>query len=79
MKMDHLQAGGMDPTHTRRVLSNTLVLVTPGRRKPASNRPADLRATWCKRLALAQPLRPRGHLCRTFLRTQGLWGNCPAT
>lgn len=73
-KMDHLQAGGFILADTRvRALSNTLVLIT-GAAETRIKRPADLRAPWCKRLALAQPDSvPAGIYAKTYLQAQGLW------
>lgn len=73
-KMDPLQAKGLIVAATRAsVLSNALVLVTPGDDARLAG-PADLLKPVCARLALASPEAvPAGIYAKAYLRSHGWW------
>jgi molybdate transport system substrate-binding protein len=74
-KMDDLaQAGLIDPTTRRSLLSNSLVIVVAADSNLKLSSAQDLAKATVRRLALAEPETvPAGIYARVYLQKQGLW------
>jgi molybdate transport system substrate-binding protein len=66
----------LEPSTSRDLLSNQLVLIVPGDSKVALSSPRDLLKAEVKRIALAEPSSvPVGVYSRQYLADQGIWKN----